>query len=544
MNTHRELAGFIWSLADLLRGDYKKSEYGKVILPLTVLRRLDCVLESSGDQPFHNTSGQTFATISADPAGVEGNLRAFLRGFSANAAEIVDKYGFDAQIGRLDAAKRLYPVVRKFAGIDLRPDRVDNHQMGYVFEELIRRFSEISNETAGEHFTPREVVKLMVNLLIGPDTIGPDTVAGSGATIDILDPACGTGGMLSAAEDHLRSLHPDATVRLYGQEVNAESAAICRSDMMLRGRDPAYIAVGNSVSDDGHRGRTFDYLLANPPFGVEWTKVRDAVVAEAKLGHDGRFGAGLPRVSDGSLLFLQHMLAKMRPVDAGGSRVAIVFNAAPLCAGAAGSGESNIRRWILENDLLEGIVGLPDQLFYNTGIATYFWILSNRKAESLAHRVVLLDARDRWTKMRKSLGDKRKLITDAQIAEITRSYVDAVTDPRPAADASVRVCATSGFGYRRVPVRTTVVDAAGERRIARDYENVPLDARIEDYMAREVLPYAPGARAEETNAKVGYEIPFSRHFSVSTPPRSLDAIDADLRDTEQRIHELLAEVGR
>ncbi|MFC7483899.1 N-6 DNA methylase [Luedemannella flava] len=314
MSTHQQLAGFIWSVADLLRGDYKQSEYGKVILPLTVLRRLDCVIEptreavwerdkstnlTNKDQllrlaaklPFYNTSRQSFATIGADAANVAKNLRDYINGFSPNAREILDKYDFDTQIARLHGAKLLYPVVQKFADIDLHLNKVDNHQMGYVFEELIRRFSEISNETAGEHFTPREVIKLMVNLLIAPDA---ERLTEPGHVINILDPACGTGGMLSAAEDHITSLNPHATVALFGQELNGESYAICRSDMMLKGQDPGNIYFGNSFSDDGHEGKTFDYLLANPPFGVEWKKVKDEVEAEAELGHAGRFGAGLP----------------------------------------------------------------------------------------------------------------------------------------------------------------------------------------------------------------------------------------------------------
>ncbi|HEU5111374.1 MAG TPA: class I SAM-dependent DNA methyltransferase, partial [Micromonosporaceae bacterium] len=427
MSTHQALASFIWSVADLLRGDYKQSEYGKVILPLTVLRRLDCVMRDTREKvwerdaaltlankehmlrlaaglPFYNTSRQSFETIGASAPDVAKNLVDYINGFSPAAREIIDKYDFHVQIERLASARLLYPVVQKFKDVDLSPARVDNHQMGYVFEELIRRFSEISNETAGEHFTPREVIKLMVNLLIGPDS---DHLTGA-PVINVLDPACGTGGMLSAAEEAITSLNPHAMVKLFGQEVNAESYAICRSDMMLKGQDPTNIYLGNSFSDDGHQERRFDYLLANPPFGVEWKKVKDAVEDEAKLGHAGRFGAGLPRINDGSFLFLQHMLAKMEPPDKGGSRVAIVFNGSPLFTGAAESGESNIRRWILENDLLEGIVGLPDQLFYNTGISTFFWILSNRKPAALRRNVILLDARDQWVKMRKSLGDKRK----------------------------------------------------------------------------------------------------------------------------------------
>ncbi len=479
MATHTELANFIWSVADLLRGDYKQSEYGKVILPFTVLRRLDCVmtpkirekvwaadakyrvrdkdslLRDAAGLRFYNTSRQSFATIGADADNVRKNLIDYLNGFSPSAREVIDKYDFHAQVERLDGAGLLYLVVQRFAEINLSPERVDNHQMGYVFEELIRKFSEISNETAGEHFTPREVIRLIVNLLIAPDGVrltDPEV-------INILDPACGTGGMLSAAEEHVTSLNPGAKVFLFGQELNAESYAICRSDMMIKGQDPSNIKFGNSFSDDQHRGQQFDYLLANPPFGVEWKKVQKPVEDQHKsLGYAGRFGAGLPRINDGSFLFLQHMLAKMRPVEKdgkGGTRLAIVFNGSPLFSGAAGSGESEIRRWILENDWLEAIIGLPDQLFYNTGISTYFWILTNRKDPAHKGKVILLDARDQWAKMRKSLGDKRKYITDEQIRLISELYADALTiaaDPDHGQHNKVKVLRNEDFGYQRITV--------------------------------------------------------------------------------------------
>ncbi|MEZ0364191.1 N-6 DNA methylase [Mycobacterium sp. pUA109] len=471
--THEKMASDIWSIADLLRGDYKRHEYGQVILPLTLLRRLDSVmaptrdavrkrdaqldiqnkqrlLESAAKLPFYNTSAQDFTSISADPNSVAKNLRDYVNGFSPNVQEILGRFDLDNQITRLASAKLLYQVVGKFAGMkDL--DKLSNHDMGYVFEHLIRKFAEDSNETAGEHFTPREVIKLMVNLLIGPDA---DTVAGEGQVINILDPACGTGGMLTAAEDHIKSINPNAEVYLFGQEVNGESWAICQSDMLMRNQR-GHIEFGNTFSNPGHGDKKFDYMLANPPFGVEWRKVKDEVEAEADHGHGGRFGAGTPRINDGSFLFLQHMISKMEPVEGKGSRLAIVFNGSPLFTGAAGSGESEIRRWILENDWLEGIVALPDQLFYNTGISTYFWILSNRKPDKLRGKVILLDARDQWEKMRKSLGDKRKLVSDTQIKHITELYGDAlaVTDnpDRPDHD-KVKIFGTRDFGYRRITV--------------------------------------------------------------------------------------------
>jgi len=423
----RNHAAFIWQVADLLRGDYKQSEYGKVILPFTVLRRLDCVLEPTkaavldrhrelagridnlepvlqavAGQQFFNTSPLDFRRLLDDPANLAANLGSYIRAFSEAARDVIEKFDFDVQISRLDRANLLFLVVSRFADIDLHPDAVSNLEMGYLYEELIRRFSELSNETAGEHFTPREVIRLMVNLLFIEDE---KVLRESGVVRTLFDPACGTGGMLSVAEDHLRSLNPDARLQVFGQELNAETYAICRSDMMLKGQDASHIVWGNSFTEDGHAGSRFDYCLANPPFGVEWRKVEDTIRAEHNnLGFRGRFGAGLPRINDGSFLFLQHMLSKMKPASEGGSRIAIVFNGSPLFTGAAGSGESEIRRWIIENDWLEAVVALPDQLFYNTGISTYFWIVTNRKSPERRGKVQLVDAREFWVKMRKSLG--------------------------------------------------------------------------------------------------------------------------------------------
>jgi type I restriction enzyme M protein len=467
-STIKNHAAFIWSIAELLRGDYKQSEYGKVILPLTVLRRLDCVLEAtkkavldraeklqgwveniepilcavSGEQ-FFNTSRLNFRRLLDDPNQVAGNFRAYIAGFSSGAREIIDKFDFDIQINRLDRANLLYLVISRFADIDLHPSSVSNLEMGYLYEELIRRFSELSNETAGEHFTPREVIRLMVNLLFAEDD---EALVGPGVVRTLFDPACGTGGMLSVAEDYLRSLNPGARLEVFGQELNDETYAICRSDMMLKGQDASHIICGNSFANDGHQGRTFDYLLANPPFGVEWKKVEDYVREEYKKGLNGRFGAGLPRINDGSFLFLQHMISKMKPPTEGGSRLAIVFNGSPLFTGAAGSGESEIRRWIIENDWLETIVALPDQLFYNTGIPTYIWIITNRKAAKRQEKVQLVDAREYWVRMRKNLGEKRKEISAEQISEITRLYGDFMESER------VKIFPNESFGYQRITI--------------------------------------------------------------------------------------------
>jgi type I restriction enzyme M protein len=462
-------AAFIWSVADKLRGVYKQSEYGRVILPLVVLRRLDCVLESTkadvleraaklkgrvenvapvlesvaGEQ-FYNMSPLDFRRLLDDPANVAGNLRSYIAGFSPAARDVIEKFGFDAQITRLERANLLYLVVSQFAEIDLHPNAVTNLEMGYLYEELVRKFSELSNETAGEHFTPREVIRLMVDLLFVEDD---DALRKRGIVRTLFDPACGTGGMLSVAEDHLRDLNPDARLEVFGQELNEETYAVCRSDMMLKGQDASHIVQGNSFDDDGHAGRTFDYLLANPPFGVEWKSVERTVKDERDtLGFSGRFGAGLPAINDGSFLFLQHMISKMKPAEEGGSRVAIVFNGSPLFTGAAGSGPSEIRRWIIENDWLEAVVALPDQLFYNTGISTYFWVVTNRKSSERRGKVQLVDARELWVKMRKSLGEKRKQISDEQIDEITRLYGAFEENER------VKIFLNEDFGYQRITV--------------------------------------------------------------------------------------------
>ncbi len=468
-STTKNHAAFIWSVADLLRGDYKQSDYGKVILPLTVIRRLDCVLEptkaavldryaslkgkvenvdpileSVAGQRFFNTSRLDFRRLLDDPAQVAGNLRAYIAGFSQGARDVIDKFDFDVQITRLARDNLLYLVLSKFADIDLHPEAVSNIEMGYLYEELIRRFSELSNETAGEHFTPREVIRLMVNLLFVEDD---EMLTGPGVVRTLFDPACGTGGMLSVAEDHLRSLNSAAQLEVFGQELNDETYAICRSDMMLKGQDASHIVQGNSFSEDGHAGRTFDYMLANPPFGVEWKKVKDEVEAEHdKLGFAGRFGAGLPRINDGSFLFLQHMISKMKAPEDGGSRIAIVFNGSPLFTGAAGSGESEIRRWIIENDWLEAVVALPDQLFYNTGISTYFWIVTNRKVPERRGKVQLIDARQYFVKMRKSLGDKRKELSDEQIEQVTRLYGEFTEGEE------VKIFPNEAFGFQRITV--------------------------------------------------------------------------------------------
>ncbi|MDR4520177.1 MAG: class I SAM-dependent DNA methyltransferase [Nitrosomonas sp.] len=572
---HQSLSAFIWSVADLLRGDYKQSEYGKVILPFTVLRRLDCVLESTkaavlaeqadklkadinpepfllrkAGQSFYNISPLDMKKLMGDQDHIRENLFAYIQGFSAAVRDIFERFDFYTQVERLAKAGLLYQVTERFANVDLHPDQVSNSQMGLVFEELIRKFAEISNETAGEHFTPREVIRLMVNLLFIEDD---DVLAKPGVVRTIYDPTAGTGGMLSVAGEYLHEHNPAARLTMFGQELNPESYAICKADMLIKGQDVANITFGNTFSDDGHLHRKFDYMLSNPPFGVEWKKVEKEVRREHETqGYSGRFGPGLPRVSDGSLLFLLHLISKMRPAVDGGSRFGIVLNGSPLFTGAAGSGESEIRRYVLENDLLEAIIGLPTDMFYNTGIATYVWILSNRKPEHRRGWVQLIDASGFWQKMRKSLGSKRKELSDAHIAEITRlfgQFIEASQDNDGKKPVS-RIFKSTDFGYRTITVERPLRDENGQIVLAakgkqkgkpqpdaslRDTENVPLNEAVENYFQREVLPHVPDAWIDHDKTKVGYEIPFNRHFYVFEPPRPLAEIDADLKQCTDRI---------
>ena len=575
------LSSFIWSVADLLRGDYKQSEYGKVILPFTVLRRLDCVLEATkpavlselakrekaglnpepfllreSGQFFYNTSPLDLKRLMGDQDHIGENLRAYMHAFSPAVRDIFESFDFHTQIDRLTKSGLLYLVTEKFATIDLHPDAVSNAHMGAVFEELIRKFAELSNETAGEHFTPREVIRLMVNLLFIEDD---DALTKPGVVRSIYDPAAGTGGMLSVAGEHLASLNPDARLVMYGQELNPESYAICKADMLIKGQDIANIIFGNTLSDDGLPGKQFDYMLSNPPFGVEWKKIQKEVRKEAEQqGYNGRFGPGLPRVSDGSLLFLLHLISKMRPAVDGGSRFGIVLNGSPLFTGGAGSGESEIRRYVLENDLVETIIGLPTDMFYNTGISTYVWIVSNRKPTARKGKVQLIDASSFWQKMRKSLGSKRKELSPGHIEDITRLFGACEEVTRDGVPIS-RFFKNEDFGYRTITIERPQRDEKGKVVIGlkskakgkpapdsslRDTENVPLSEDVNTYFTREVLPHAPDAWIDHEKTKVGYGIPFNRHFYVFNPPRELAEIDADLKVVTDRILTMIGELSK
>lgn len=677
MNDFNKHVSFIWSVADLIRDSFKRSKYQDVILPFTVLRRIDCVLEPTKpevlkanaklkgrlenlDPPlckasgfaFYNTSLYDFEKLLKDAPNLASNLRAYINGFSENMREVLEKFDFENTISKLEEAGLLFLVMERFKGVDLHPDVVSNIEMGYIFEELIRKFNEALNENPGEHFTPREVIRLMVALLLSQDT---EALSHNHVVRTVYDPCCGSGGMLTITKEQIQATNPLAEVHLFGQEVNPETFAMCKSDLYMKsadGRDAENIKFGSTLSNDRHRDRRFDYMLANPPYGKDWKRDQAAVEAEAERGYAGRFGAGTPRISDGQLLFLQQMLARMKQPEEGGSRVAIVMNGSPLFTGDAGSGESEIRRWILENDLLDAIVALPEQLFYNTGIATYVWILTNRKDPFRRGKVQLIDATALWVPMRKSLGSKRREISDDQIKEVKGIYEEFEdADPKLS-----KIFITENFGYRKItverplkqnyqasperieqlkdqkafqslaqsrkkdkeakareeaegrrqqeaildllskipggvftsrpdferalkraakaadlklsaPVKKAILTALSERDEAadpstdgkgnpepdpqlRDTENVPLGEDVREYFEREVLPHVPDAWINEQVrdqkdgevGKVGYEVNFNRYFYEYKPPRPLEEIEAEIRELEGEIMEMLREV--
>jgi type I restriction enzyme M protein len=573
----QELANFIWSVADLLRGDYKQSDYGDIILPFTIVRRLDCVLEKTKDavvekharskglneealekvlnkvsgQKFHNSSKYDFNKLLADSNNIARNMRSYINGFSGNAREILEKFKFEDKIADLDKKNLLFLVTEKFAAFDLHPKRITNMEMGYVFEELIRKFAEISNETAGEHFTPREVIRLMVNLLFINDR---NVLIQKGIVKTLYDCACGTGGMLSVAEEYLHELNPEARLEVFGQELNEQSYAICKADMMIKSQNAANIKFGNSFTQDQLSTDTFDYMLANPPFGVEWKKVQKEIFKEfEEQGFGGRFGAGLPRISDGSFLFLQHMISKMKKGNEG-SRIAIVFNGSPLFSGGAGSGESEIRKWIIENDMLETIVALPDQMFYNTGISTYIWVVTNKKDQKRKGKVQLINATSFYQKMSRSLGNKRNELSVENIAQITDIYGDFK------AGKYSKIFNNSDFGYSYITVERPliengkiVIDKNGNLKPdpkLRDSESIPLkkgqvastEKDIREYMEKEVLPHVPDAFVDHDKTKIGYEINFTKYFYEYKPLRPLKEIREDILKLEKLTDGMLRDI--
>jgi type I restriction enzyme M protein len=673
------VVSFLWAIADLLNGAFKKSEFQKIILPFTVLRRLDYALEATKDKvleterslkekglenrhgqlcrasgyAFYNISKFTYESLLHDDANLALNLRQYVMGFSPNVREIFEAFNFNDAIRDLEKVNLLYLLMERFnekSKVDLRPSSMSNHDMGYVFEHLLRKFNEALNENPGEHFTPREIIRLMVDLVLMYDT---ELSSGEGVARTVNDCCCGTGGILSLSKEHILQINPQAKVFLYGQELSPQTWAIARSDMLIiepDGKDAENIKLGSTLSDDQLANMRFDYQFVNPPYGYEWSKDDAAVRDEAKRGFDGRFGAGLPRKSDGQMLFLQHFIARMNDPAESQSYIGIILNGSPLFTGGAGSGESEIRRWIFENDWLEAIVALPQQIFYNTPIATYIWLLSNRKPTAHKGKVMLVDASGDqfWSGMSKSLGSKRREITDTHKQAILKLVKDRKEGP------NVKVFDSTDFGYREIkvlrplklrfqvnaeslalldaqtafknlalskkkdalekqrdeeaglvlqvaicdtlqtlagtsysqrdtfitaidavfkkaglklkaPVIKAILNSMGERddtaEICRDSngnaepdtnlndtENVPLKENIESYFAREVLPHVSDAWIDNTycdandgqTGRVGYEIPFNRHFYEFQSPRTLSAIDADLKVSTDRILAMIA----
>jgi type I restriction enzyme M protein len=646
------LGNFVWGIADQLRGVYKPHQYGNVILPMTILRRLDCVLEPSRDEVrklaakvekpellaikvkqqfglhFYNTSPWDLKRLKGEPDDLRANLVDYINRFSSNI-DVFERFKFEYEIATMDEKGRLYLVVSKFADVDLHPNRVSNAAMGDLFEELIRKFAEASNETAGEHFTPRDAIRLMVDLLFAEDG---DALAKPGIVRSVYDPTAGTGGMLSVAEERLLELNPKARLTLYGQEINDQSYAICKSDMIVKGQDASNIQLGDTLAGDHFAGKTFDYCLSNPPYGVDWKAAEPAIRAErAATGKSGRFGPGLPSIRDGQMLFLLHLVSKMRPVKEGGGRAGIVLNGSPLFNGAAESGESEIRRHLLEHDLVDAIVALPTNMFYNTGIATYVWILDNTKQSHRVGKVQLIDGTSFFTKMRKNLGDKSREVSAADRKTIVKLYdaheaesdhskvfrnddfgywtitverplrlsfactserIEAALDAQPpsAVEPDRLRAVLEGFGDQMwntrekfladlkpalaaadltlgAPAIKALWQALGERDQdadpcldkdgspepdpkLRDTENVPFgeagrdarDATVAEYFEREVKPHVPDAWIDHSKTKVGYEIPFARHFYRYVPPRPLEEIDADLNKLVSEIIMLLQEI--
>lgn len=565
-----EKAALIWAIADKLTGVYKPHEYGEVILPMTVIRRFDCIiadtkaavrekyesikslpmrdvlLRKASGHDFYNTSKYDFDKLLNDPDNIEANFRDYLNGFSENVQDIIEKFKFDGHITTMANKGILYIVIKEFTSpkANLHPGVISNLEMGYIFEEIIRRFSEAHNEDAGQHYTPREVIELMVNILFCDDN---DVLAGNNVAKTIYDPACGTGGMLSVAEDYIHRMNAATELMAFGQEINDQTFAICKADMLIKGNNAEFIKDGNTLTDDQFEGQTFDYILSNPPFGREWKNEKAKVEAEAKLGFSGRFGAGLPAASDGQMLFLLTAIAKMKAPKDGGSRIAIIHNGSPLFTGDAGSGPSDIRKYILENDLLEAIVALPNDIFYNTGIATYIWVLSNKKAGTRREgKVQLINANGLFEKRRKALGNKRNDIPQSSIEEITRIYGDFKTN-----DIS-KIYDNGDFGYTKITVERPLRDEKGGLVLKkgkkqpdtslRDTENVPLKEDIMEYFKREVVPFAPDAWIDKNKSKVGYEIPFTRYFYKYTAPRPSEEIMAEILDIETELGGALAEV--
>jgi type I restriction enzyme M protein len=576
-----ELSNNAWSVADTLWTAFSKSDCGKIILPFMVLRRLDCLLEESKEKvlkasqgitpeatqemrdrllykatglglKIYNIAPYTLEQVkNQNPAQLYENLVDYINGFPPFLQDVFNaRFDLPSKLKKMADKDKLYTVFEKICSMDLHPDKISNLEMGYLYEDLIRKFSEAANEDAGDHYTPREVVTLIAKLLLNNDR---EAIQGDGVIRTFYDGTCGTGGMLSVAEIEAKKLNPSMIVELYGQQLTDDGYAVCVTDMLLKGQDPLRIKLGDTLKDDQHADKKFHFCMANPPYGTEWKDAKDIIEAEAKKGLDGRFGAGLPRISDGQLLFVQHFVSKLRDDEMGG-RAGIVLNGSPLFTGGAGSGESEIRRWIIENDLLEGIIGLPTDMFYNTGIATYVWILNNRKHADRKGKVRLLDASgpEFWEPMRKSMGSKRKQLNPKTVNRIVKLFYSM--EP----SMFVRDLEDKDFGYTTITIERPLRDEAGQLIIStkgknkgqvqsdadlRDTENVPLKENIDDYFKRAVLPHAQDAWIDKTKSKVGYEIPFTKIFYEYKPPRPLNEIDSDLKKVVSEIQNLLNEVS-
>lgn len=567
MGNHQEISSFIWRVCDdELRGLFKPHEYGDIILPFVVLRRLDCLIEphkdevvkqynellqSGIDDPtpiikkktglnFFNYSPYDLTRLKSDPNGLKINFPNYLNGYSDNVHQILENFQLDKPVEKLIKNKKLYSLIDKFTEVDLHPNKVDNHTMGSIFEELLRKFSEMSNETSGEHYTPRDVVKLLVSLVFSGDD---ENLKGEGIIRSIFDPCCGTGGMLTIGKEWVNdNISSDVMFQLYGQELNPQTFSICKSDFLITGEDPERIKLGSSLSNDQHEGRKFDYMITNPPFGVSWKSEKNFIEEESKNSM-GRFSVGTPRTSDGSLLFLQHMISKMKPE---GSRIGVVFNGSPLFTGDSGSGESEIRKWIIENDWLECIVSLPTKLFFNTGIQTYLWIVSNKKKPNRKGKVQLIDGSIYGTSMRKNLGEKSNYITKEDSKKIIQTYQNFDENEYS------KIFDNEFFGYTKITIEQPLkVDGVIERKKdgtpkpdskLRDYERVPLSDDIEEYFSREVEPHLPDSWIDFDKSKVGYEINFTKYFYKYKPLRSSEEISNELLKLEEESQNLLNQV--
>ena len=565
MSNHNEISSFIWNVCDdVLRGLFKQHEYGDVILPFVVLRRLDCVLEGKKDDiikvhqeykdkfddtskiihtklnlKFSNYSRYDLRRLKDEPNKLSENFYDYLSSFSTNVQDIIKNFGLQKHIDKLESNNKLYLLVEKFTDVDLHPSNIDNHVMGNIFEELLRKFSEMSNETSGEHYTPRDVVNLLVSLVFSSEK---EKLSDRNKIISVYDPCCGTGGMLTIGKDWVHeNINKDVDINLFGQELNPQTYSICKSDFLITDEEPDHIKLGSTLTNDQHseENRKFDYMITNPPFGVSWKSEQKQILNESKE-YGGRFSVGTPRSSDGSLLFLQHLISKM---ETQGSRIGIVFNGSPLFTGDSGSGESEIRKWIIENDWLECVVSLPDQLFFNTGISTYIWIVTNKKNPQRKGKVQLIDGSSYYKSMKKSLGSKRKFIDDSQREQLLQTYQKFEDNEYS------KVFDNEFFGYTKITIEQPKVedgevirDKKGNPKSdskLRDSERVPLTEDIEEYFNREVEPHLPNSWIDFNKSKVGYEINFTKYFYQYKPLRSSNDISNDLLELKKKSENLL-----